>query len=148
MREKNLSEPSKQSKIFEGVGLDPNRSESIYFAHFEHNPPCSSLQLRGLRRWGPKKPFNPAPRAPRVSSGRRPCWQRAGCYLACVQACVSLPPHDLPQCNIVGADPTPWVRFARFGSSPKVCVPFETTLLALCRYKHGSAISGTCSSMS
>ena len=44
-------------KLFEGLGIDLGGMESVYFAHSEHFPPCSSLHMRGSRSVGPKPPL-------------------------------------------------------------------------------------------
>ena len=41
------------SKKNEGLGIDLGGSESVYFAHSDPNPPCSSLHMRGSHSVGP-----------------------------------------------------------------------------------------------
>ena len=48
------------SKKIEGLGIGLGGSESVYFAHSEPNPPCSSLHMRGSRSVGPTPPFDPS----------------------------------------------------------------------------------------
>ena len=57
LRSEALVRQGRKSEIFECVGIDPNRSKSVYFAHFEHIPLLSGAKCGVCAQWGQNSPL-------------------------------------------------------------------------------------------